>query len=242
MKLRSISNQAVGREPAVANRSDTQNGRPRSAPAMFDTSAAAPAVFQGSVGAAERDNAPLRGVGLPGGAPRSPQPGTSTGGETHPVRARPDPSSPVAKRRRVDEVPAEVSGPLLVSAIISQAEAGLPAYQIANDLRLSEDTVLHVELLHLQSSLLVVDEQIRIERANLPPSPATPPPVSPEVVQAVIRELRGGVDRPDIARHLHLPEPEIQAIYGQLLDDEFAQLDMDAFKTMTGPSSGESLE
>ncbi|MFM0648999.1 hypothetical protein PQR14_32160 [Paraburkholderia bryophila] len=128
----------------------------------------------------------------------------------------------------------------LVSAIINQAEAGLPAHQIANDLRLSEDTVLHVELLHLQSSLLVVDEQIRIERANLPPSPAMTPPVSPEVVQAVIRELRGGVDRPDIARHLHLQEPEILAIHGQLLDDEFAQLDMDAFKAMTGSSSGES--
>lgn len=172
-------------------------------------------------------------------APRSPQPGTSTGGETQPVRGRPDSSSPVAKRRRVDEAPAVISG-ALISSIIKQAEAGLPPYQIANNLRLSEETVWHAEFLYLQSSLRPVDEQIRIERANLPPSPATNTPVSPEVEQAVIRELRGGVDRPDIARHLHLPEPQIQAIHGQLLDDEFAQLDMDAFRAMTGSSSGES--
>ncbi|PQV44263.1 hypothetical protein [Paraburkholderia sp. BL21I4N1] len=231
MKLQSVSSQAVGRDAAVTNRSDAPGVRLGPAPAVFDTSAASPAALRGGVGAG-----PTPALT----APRSPQPGTSTGGETRPVLGRSEPSSPAAKRRRV-ETRAAVSG-ALVSAIVRQAEAGLPPNQIANNLGLSEQAAWQTEFLYLQNALRGVDEPIRIERASLPPGLVTPPPTSPDVRQAVIRQLRGGVDMPDIARHLDLRESQIQVIYGQLLDAEFAQLDMSAFKAMTGSSSGESPE
>lgn len=147
---------------------------------------------------------------------RSPRPGTSSGGETHPVHGRSEPSSPVAKRRRVDEAPGVISD-ALVSAIIEQGTAGLSTHQIADNVGLSEDTVWHTEFLYLQRSLVAEDEPTRVEHARPPPSPAATSPASPDIVQAVIHSI----DDP-------------------LLDDEFAAIDMDAFKAMTRSPGGGS--
>ncbi|RAS21520.1 hypothetical protein [Paraburkholderia bryophila] len=236
---------------------NVQGGRPRSAPAIFDGSDVggarhddASASVHGALGTAggERQQArqppelnspllraaltqpnqpadPASWIPLPRQRSGSPQPGTSTGAEGHQSGGRPAALSSARARR-------------VAARIVRQLEAGWDAPRIAAELQLPHAIVRRMASSYLQRRVAAVDEQIRVELARLASRAGAAPAAEPDVRGEAIRLLQAGVGRDDIARSLHLTERQVAEIHGQLLDDEFAEIDMEAFKQMVGDETG----
>ncbi|WCM20980.1 helix-turn-helix domain-containing protein [Paraburkholderia bryophila] len=236
---------------------NVQGARPRSAPAIFDGS---------DVGGARHDDAvpsvhgalgteggnwrparqppeldspllhaaltrpdqpadPTSWIPLPRQRSGSPQPGTSTGAEGHRSGDRPVALSSVRARR-------------VAARIVRQLEAGWDGRRIAAELHIPHATVRRVASAYLQRRVAAVDEQIRVELARLSSRAAAAPVAEPDVRGDAVRLLQAGVGRDDIARSLHLTERQVAETHGQLLDDEFAEIDMEAFRQMVGDETG----
>ncbi|ASL42884.1 hypothetical protein bAD24_I05290 [Burkholderia sp. AD24] len=236
---------------------NVQGGRPRSAPAIFDGSDVgggrhddASASVHGELGTEGGNRQPVRQppelnspvlhaaltqpnrlvdptswISLPRQRSGSPQPGTSTGAEGHQSGGRPVALSPAGAGIAVD------------ARIVRQLEVGWDAHRIAAELHIPHATVVRVASAYVQRRIAAVDEQIRIELARFSSGAGAAPAAEPDVRGEAIRLLRAGVGRDDIARSLHLTERQVAEIHGQLLDDEFAEIDMEAFKQMVGDST-----
>lgn len=163
--------------------------------------------------------------------PASPQAGTSTGGWTYPSTVRRDPAfvragtstadvvhaggtepgtswAPPPKRLRTDSATPGVSQAAEL-AIIDLLEAGVDSERIAKELGVPELVVLDVAIARLNRLIEINDTRSGTERR---------------------------VEQTDPAREAPLPELNTREFQDRLLDEEFADLDMEPFKALLASS------
>ncbi|WGS51096.1 hypothetical protein LFL96_06220 [Paraburkholderia sp. D15] len=165
--------------------------------------------------------------------PPSPQPGTSTGGETYPRLGSggsgQSDSAPPPKRLRTESVPPD-GAQALNFAVIKRLGQGVESGQVARELRIPERDVVRMGIAHLERLIGMHEgpghdarpgdaaRSHTVSRASTEPEPQrmrVPP-------EAVARSDRAMLDR--------------------LLDEEFSDLDMTAFKALIGESPEHSPE
>jgi transcriptional regulator with XRE-family HTH domain/uncharacterized protein YerC len=143
--------------------------------------------------------------------PASPQPGTSTGGQTYPS----------AKRPRVDS-PQPAGPEALRSEVLRQVENQIPAEQIAKNLGLTPQAVNETIERYVMDETRKLHQEFLAEQARQPIAAAGTPAVPPAVRQEVIRQLGEGHTPTDIAAHTGLTAFQVDQITDQYLLEELA--------------------
>ena len=151
--------------------------------------------------------------------PASPQPGTSTGGQTYPSTKRP----------RVD-APQSLGPEALRSEVLRQVENQIPAEQIAKNLGLTPEAVNQTIERYVMDETRKLHEEFLAEQARQPIAAAPTPVVPPATRQDVIRRLNNGQTPADIAAHSGLTVFQVDQIRDQYLQEELAHFNADLLR------------
>ena len=148
--------------------------------------------------------------------PASPQPGTSTGGQTYPS----------AKRPRVEAQPPS-GREATRSEILRQAANQIAPEQIAKNLGLTPAAVNEMIERYVMDETRKLHEEFLAEQARQPVAAAGTPTVPPAIRQDVIRRLNSGQTPADIAAHTGLTVLAVEQIRDQYLQDALAHFNVD---------------
>ncbi|MFM0558229.1 hypothetical protein P0D69_46205, partial [Paraburkholderia sediminicola] len=145
--------------------------------------------------------------------PGSPQPGTSTRGDTYPP----------SKRQRVNAPPPTYEE-TMTPEVLKQLADQIPPEQIAQNLNVEPDVVNRLIEQYVLGEVQKEHQAFQTEQAGQPAAAAGAPPVPPEVRQEVIRQLGEGHASADIANNVHLTVFQVDQIRDQYLQEEIAKI------------------